>query len=175
LAVRTAGPPTALVPSLRRALAELDPDIPLAGVSTMDDVLSESVSFTRTVMAALVAFAAVAVFLAVVGLYGVLAYFVSRRTHEIGVRVALGAGVREVLGLVLTRGLIMVGLGLALGIAGALLGGRLVADLLFQVQASDPPTLVAVALLFTLVAAAACLVPAWRAWRVDPVEAFRAE
>lgn len=175
LAVRTAGPPTALVPSLRRALAELDPDVPLAGVASMDEVLTESVSFTRTVMAALAAFAAVAVFLAIVGLYGVLAYYVSRRTHEIGVRVALGAGVREVLGLVLSRGLIMVGLGLALGSTGALLGGRLVADLLFRVEAGDPPTLVAVTLLFTLVAVAACLVPAWRAWRVDPVEAFRAE
>jgi len=175
LAVRTAGPPSALIRPLRSILAEMDPDIPLADARSMEEILSGSVSFTRTVMGALAAFAAVALFLAAIGLYGVLAYYVSRRTHEIGVRVALGAGAWEILRMVLGRGLVMVALGLALGIGGALAGGRLVQELLFQVEAADPATFAAVSGFFALVALAACLIPAWRAWRVDPVVAFRAE
>jgi putative ABC transport system permease protein len=167
--------PAALVRPLRAALAAMDPEIPLANVQTMDQVLSGSVSDTRTVLRVIGAFAGVALLLAALGLYGVLAYFVTRRSREIGIRVALGAGAREVFGLVLRRGFALVGLGLALGVAGALLATRLVRSFLFEVRATDPATYVGVGVFFALVALVACLVPAWRAWRVDPVTTFRTE
>jgi putative ABC transport system permease protein len=167
--------PTALVGPLRAALAELDPDIPLADIRTMDEVLSGSVSDTRVVMRVVGAFAGVALLLAALGLYGVLAYFVTRRSREIGIRVALGASVREVFGLVLGRGFALVGLGLVFGVIGALAATRLVRTFLFEVAATDPTTFVGVGVFFAVVALVACLVPAWRAWRVDPVAALRTE
>ncbi|MEJ2677575.1 MAG: ABC transporter permease [Gemmatimonadota bacterium] len=175
LAARTAGPPSALVRQLRLALKEMDPDIPLADPRTMDDVLAGSVSSPRTTAAALTGFAGVALFLAALGLYGVLAYYVARRSHEIGVRVALGARARNVFGLVLGQGFALVGIGLLLGIGAAVVGSRFLQQFLFQVEPRDPVTFVGVPLFFAAVALAACLIPAWRAWRVDPVEAFRAE
>ncbi|MEJ2185753.1 MAG: ABC transporter permease [Gemmatimonadota bacterium] len=175
LAVRTAGPPSARVRSLRSTLTEMDPDVPLADPRTMDDVLAGSVSSPRTVAAALTGFAGVALFLAALGLYGVLAYYVSRRGHEIGVRMALGARARNVFGLILGQGFALVGMGLLLGIAVAVVGSRFLQQFLFEVNPRDPVTFVGVPLFFAAVALAACLIPAWRAWRVDPVEAFRAE
>ncbi|MEJ2218678.1 MAG: ABC transporter permease, partial [Gemmatimonadota bacterium] len=175
LAVRTAGPPSALVRPLRSALSERDPDIPLADPRTMDDVLASSVSSPRVMTTALAGFAGVALFLAALGLYGVLAYYVARRTHEIGVRMALGARARNVFGMVLSRGFALVGLGLLLGVAGALGASRLLQQFLFQVTPQDAVTFVGVPVFFAVVALVACLLPAWRAWRVDPVEAFRAE
>lgn len=174
LVVRSARP-TTLIRPLHAALTRMDPNIPLADAQTMNRVLLSSVSDTRTVMRVIGAFAGVALLLAALGLYGVLAYFVSRRSREIGIRVALGADARDVLSLVLRRGFALVGLGLALGIAGALVTTRLVRSFLFEVQATDPSTLVGVVGFFAVVALVACLVPAWRAWRVDPVEALRAE
>ncbi|MCK5650795.1 MAG: FtsX-like permease family protein, partial [Gemmatimonadetes bacterium] len=120
-------------------------------------------------------FASVAIALAALGLYGVLAFFVTKRVHEIGIRVALGASGGNVLRLVITRGMILVGVGSILGIVGALGATRLVDDMLFQVTATDPVTYVGVTGIFLLVALGACVLPAWRAIRVDPVEAFRAE
>jgi putative ABC transport system permease protein len=175
LAVHTTGPPTAIVNQLREALRRLDPDVPLAGVFTMDEVVSRSMSFQRTVTGAVGLFAAVALFLAALGLYGVLAYFVVQRTHEIGLRVALGARAADILGMVLSRGFALVGLGLAIGVVAALGGARLIRQFLFEVGASDIATFAGVVLFFATVALAACLLPAWRAWRVDPVVAFRTE
>jgi putative ABC transport system permease protein len=175
LAVRTAGPPSALVRPLRSALTEMDPDIPFADPRTMNDVLAGSVASPRTITAALTAFAAVALFLAILGLYGILAFYVARRSHEIGVRVALGARARNVFGLVLGQGVALVGGGLLLGIVGAVVGSRYLHQFLFEVEPRDPITFVGVPLVFIAVSLVACLVPAWRAWRVDPVEAFRAE
>lgn len=138
-------------------------------------MVSGSIAFTRTVMAALGAFAAVALFLAALGLYGVLAYYVARRSHEIGIRVALGAKACNVFGMILSRGFALVAVGLVLGTAGALAGSRLIRDLLFQVDATDPATVAGVGLFFAVVALVACFIPAWRALRVDPVQAFRTE
>ena len=175
LAVRTAGDPRSIIEVLRATLREMDPDIPLAGVATMDEVLSRSVSFQRTVMSALGLFAGVALFLAAVGLYGVLAYYVAQRNREIGIRMAMGATGRDVFKMVLSRGFVLVGLGLVVGIGGAIGAGRLIQTLLFQVEASDPVTLLSISVFFVLVALLACLIPAWRAWRIDPVVAFRSE
>ena len=141
----------------------------------MEDAVSSSISSARSVTAILGMFASVAIALAALGLYGVLAFFVTKRVHEIGIRVALGASGGKVLRLVITRGMILVGVGSVLGIAGALGATRLVDDMLFQVTATDPVTYVGVTGIFLLVALGACVLPAWRAIRVDPVEAFRAE
>ena len=135
----------------------------------------QRISTTRSVTAILGMFASVALALAALGLYGVLAFFVTKRVHEIGIRVALGASGGKVLRLVITKGMILVGVGSILGIAGALGATRLVDDMLFQVTATDPVTYVGVTGIFLLVALGACVLPAWRAIRVDPVEAFRAE
>jgi putative ABC transport system permease protein len=174
LAVRSAAPER-LVRPLRAALAEMNPDIPLASAETMEQTLADSVSSERTVMSVLTAFAGVALLLAALGLYGVLAYYVSRRRREIGIRVALGAKARDVFGLVLGRGLATVGLGLGLGVAIALAVTRFLQASLFHVTATDPVTFAGVTVFFAAVALVACLLPAWRAWRVDPVEVFRTE
>ncbi len=139
------------------------------------DALSNSVAGTLSVTTALGMFATVALALAALGLYGVLAFFVTQRMHEIGIRVALGASGGSVLRLVITRGMILVGVGSALGVAGAIGATRLVQGMLFQTSATDPVTFAGVTGFFLLVALGACVLPAWRALRVDPVEAFRAE
>ncbi len=138
-------------------------------------MLTESVSFTRTVTAALGVFAAVAILLAALGLYGLLAFFVAQRRHEIGVRIAMGATASSVLRLVMRRGVALVALGLVVGVIGAAGATRLIREMLFQVDPTDPGTLIAVSLFLLLVVLAACAIPAWRASRVDPVVAFRAE
>jgi putative ABC transport system permease protein len=177
LAVRTDGAPLALVPMLREALRELDPEIPLAEVSTMDAVITDSDTITqsRATTGALAIFAGIAVLLATVGLYGVLAYSVSQRSHEIGVRMALGARGGNVLGMVLGQGMLLVAVGLALGVLGAVAAGRLIEEQLFGIGSTDPLTYLGVCAVFAVVAAAACLVPSFRATRVDPLEALQAE
>jgi ABC-type antimicrobial peptide transport system permease subunit len=129
----------------------------------------------RSIMTTLVAFSAVAVLLAVIGLYGLMAYHVSRRVHEIGVRMALGASVASVAGGIVRRGLALVAIGLGLAIPLSLLAGRLIRQMLFSVGAADPVTYLGVAAFFLGVTALACVLPARRAARVDPAEAFRAE
>ncbi|MCL7971313.1 MAG: ABC transporter permease, partial [marine benthic group bacterium] len=175
LVVHTRGEPTAVVAQLREILQRLDPDIPLAHVASMEEVIQRSTSFERTIVGAVGLFAAVALFMAALGLYGVLAYHVQQRTHEIGIRVALGARAEHILRMVVGQGFLLVGIGLAIGIAAAFGGARLIRDLLFGIGAADPATFGAVVLFFSLVALIACLLPAWRAWKVDPVVAFRAE
>jgi putative ABC transport system permease protein len=175
VAVRTRGEPAEVTGRIREILGALDPDVPLSGVATMDDVLARSLAERRALLLVLGAFAVVAALLATVGLYGVLAYRVARRVREIGVRMALGATVASVSRDVLLGGLRLVLLGLALGLPASWFASRLVRGMLYQVGTADPLTYVAVSVFFGTVAAAACLLPARRAAKVDPARAFHAE
>ena len=166
---------SALGPELRRAVAEIDPALPLIRMRTMEDVIGDSVARPRFLTTLLGIFAGIALALAAVGTYGILAYLVTERRQEIGIRMALGADQRTILRLVLVRGLLLSGIGLAIGLAGSLLLSRVLGTLLFNVPPNDPVTLALVAGVIAVVGAAACLVPAWRATRTDPLIALRAE
>ena len=173
--LRTEGDPTAVMSDVRRAVAEIDPREVVYNVQTMDEVVSNSFAARRLSMILLGAFAALALVLACVGIYGVISYLVGQRTHEIGVRMALGAQRRDVLRLVLGQGARMALIGVAVGIAAALGLTRLMSNQLFGVSAHDPLTFAAVAALLIVVAVAACYIPARRAMRVDPMIALRHE
>jgi putative ABC transport system permease protein len=175
LAVGIATDPTSLIRPIQERVWELDRDIILSDVRTMEDALSSSVADTRSVTTVLGMFATVALALAALGLYGVLAFFVTQRTREIGIRVALGASGGNVLRLVITRGMLLVGGGLVLGVAGAIGASRLMEGMLFRINATDPATFAGVTGFFLIVALGSCLLPAWRALRVDPLEALRIE
>jgi len=176
LVARTAGPePLALIPGTRRAIAELDSTLPVADIRTMDDVFRSSVARPRFVMTLLAAFALIAVALAAVGIYGVLAHTVALRTNEIGVRMALGARRRQILADVVRQGLGLAAIGVALGVLLSLALSRLLQSLVFGISATDPLTLALVVAVVAFVALCACLVPAGRAVRVDPMVALRAE
>jgi predicted permease len=166
---------SALAPELRRAVAEIDPALPLIRMRTMEDVVGDSIARPRFLTTLLGIFAAVALALAAVGTYGILAYLVTERRQEIGIRMALGADRGMILRLVLLRGLLLSGLGLAIGLAASLGLSRVLGTLLFNVPPNDPATLALVAGVIAVVGAAACLVPAWRATRTDPLIALRAE
>jgi ABC-type antimicrobial peptide transport system permease subunit len=142
---------------------------------TMDDVFSQSVVRPRFLAQLLTIFGALALVLAAIGTYGILSYAVTERRHEIGIRMALGADRGAVLGMVLGQGMRVTALGLVVGIIGSLLLTRLVSTLLFEVKPTDPVTFLAVAVFITIIAALACLVPARRATRVDPMVALRDE
>jgi putative ABC transport system permease protein len=174
-AVHTAGSPTALTPSLRSLLKEVDPNLPLADVQTLDEIVSRSVAPRRFNMLLLAIFAVVALLLALVGVYGVLAYSVGRRTAEIGLRVALGATPRSVLALIVGQGMRPILAGIAIGLAIAVGLSRFVSSLLFNVKPVDPLTYGAVTLLVMIAALFSCYIPARRALRVDPVAALRQE
>ncbi|MEK6410077.1 MAG: ABC transporter permease [Acidobacteriota bacterium] len=175
LAVRTAVDPLSLAAAVREAIHAIDPDQPVSNIRTMDDVLGQETAMRRLGMTLLVIFAAVALLLATLGIYGVLAYFVVQHTPEIGVRLALGAPRLGILGLVLKKGmtLALLGVGIGLGVAFALT--RLMASLLFGMTATDPLTFGMIAMLLTGVALLACYIPARRATRVDPMVALRYE
>ncbi len=175
LALRTSVEPMSVAQSVRSALAQLDRDMPLTNVRTMDQIVVDSTSESRTQTWVLSAFAAVALVMAALGIYGVMSYSVAQGTHDMGIRMALGASAGDVLGLVLRKGLLLTALGLVVGLAGAFGLTRLLSSLLFNVKPTDPWTFIAVALLLTLVALAAGYIPARRAARVDPVEALRFE
>jgi putative ABC transport system permease protein len=175
MVVHTAGDPAALASSLRTAIRDVDPAVPVEAAAPMETVVAESLAGNRFRTLLLGSFAAVALLLAALGLYGTLAYFVGQRTHELGVRMALGAAHGQVLKGVLARGLGLAGAGVALGLVGALLAGRLLQGLLFGVGASDVGTLALTVAVLGAVAVAASLLPAWRATRVDPVRCMRAE
>jgi putative ABC transport system permease protein len=174
-AIHTAGNPTALTSTLRSILKELDPNLPLSNVQTMDEVVSQSVAPRRFNMFLITIFASVALLLALVGVYGVLAYSVGRRTAEIGLRVALGATPGKILGLIVGQGMRPIFIGIGVGLAGALALSRFVSSLLFGVKPVDPVTYGAVTLLVIAAALLSCYVPALRALRVDPVSALRQE
>ncbi len=167
--------PLEMVPALRRSVRETDKNIPFAQVQTMDSRLAGFLAQPRFQTLLVGLFAVVSLILAVVGLYAVLAYFVRQRVRELSIRMALGAGVRNVFALVVGRGMAMVGLGIAIGVAGGFAGVRVLRSLLFDVAAGDALTFGSVSLCLALVALTACLVPAWRAVRIDPSEALRGE
>jgi putative ABC transport system permease protein len=173
--VRTAVPPQSLVPALEQAVWSLDRDMPVTAVRTMDELRMDSLAPRRLNMLLLGVFAAVALVLAVVGTYAVMAYVVSERVHEMGIRLALGARPAEVLWLVASRGLRVGAVGVVLGLAGALAAGRGLRGLLFGVTPTDPATLVAVALIIAKAVLVASYFPARRAARVDPMIALRTE
>ena len=174
-AVRTAGDPNRALPAVRAAIHGIDRDVPIAAIATMDANISNSMGQRRFAMLLLGLFAAMAMVLASIGIYGVMSYSVTQRAHEIGIRMALGAARRNVLAMVMRQGLLLVGIGVVIGVAGALALTRLIASQLFGVQPSDPTTFVLVALTLVGVAALATFVPAMRATRVDPVVALRDE
>jgi putative ABC transport system permease protein len=175
LAIRTSGDTSNLVGSVRQIIREVDPDQPISNGATMAELLGTEASQRRMGMIMLVAFAALALLLASLGIYGVLAYFVTQHTSEIGVRLALGATTRNILLLVLRKGMGLTLLGVVIGIAAALALTRLMSSLLFGVKAVDPLTFVAVPLLLGGVALLACYLPARRATKVDPLIALRYE
>lgn len=175
LVVQTSADPMAFASSVRQVIHRLDPDIPATEVATMQRWIEDSVARPRFQTGLLASFAGLALLLAVLGIYGVMSYAVAQRTHEIGVRMALGAQRVDVARLVLGRGVFLTLLGLAIGIAGALALGRYLETLLFEVKPADPATLAAVIALLLAVAIAACLLPARRATRVDPMVALHYE
>jgi putative ABC transport system permease protein len=175
LTVRTASQPSAIIPNLRQIVRSLDPEVPLFQVRTMQEVLSESVAPRRFNMLLLAAFAGLALLLASIGIYGVMSYSVSQYTHEIGIRMALGASAANVLRLIVRQGMYLVLIGLAIGAAGALALTRVMSSLLFDVKPADPLTFLSVSMLLAAVAFAASYLPARRATRVDPMIALRYE
>jgi putative ABC transport system permease protein len=175
VAIRAAGSPDAIVPAVTARVHELDPNVPVADVRTMDEVLDISVVQRRMTMMLLGLFAAIALALAAVGIYGVISYTVSQRTQEIGIRMALGAQRAAVLSMVLRQALTLAIGGIVIGGAGAMLLTGLMRNLLYGVRPTDPVTFMIVAVLLGLVAAAAAAIPGLRATRVDPVVALRAE
>jgi ABC-type antimicrobial peptide transport system permease subunit len=173
VALRTDRSATELAGPLRTLVREIDPGMPLFRVQTMEQVVSAAVAPARFAMALMVAFAALALLLAVIGIYSVLGYAVGRRTREIGVRIALGAERASVVALVVRQGMGMALLGVIAGTAAALAATRLLEGMLYGVAPRDPLTFAAVSLVFLVVAAAACAAPALRAARVPTTEALR--
>src|SRR5262252_1993784 len=173
--VRASGDPLALTASVREAVREVDRDQPIANIRSMEQIMSSMAGESRFGALLLGVFAAVALLLSAIGIYGVIAYSVAQRTREIGIRMALGAQGRSVLGLVIGQGMKLALIGVGVGIAGALALTRVLSSLLFNVSATDPLTFVVVSTLLSLVALLACYVPARRATKVDPMIALRTE
>jgi predicted permease len=173
LHVRTTGDPGLLVPGVRREIRALEPNLPVPNVVPMTETLRTSLYAARTGASLLTGFAALALVLASVGVYGVLAFSIARRTREIGIRQALGAGKRQVFSLIVREGMWLVALGMAIGLAAAAYSGRFLSRFLFGVSALDAVTFAAVPLLLASIALVACLVPARRAMHVEPTEALR--
>jgi predicted permease len=175
LMVRASGDPAPILSAIRGTMQRLDPGLPLSDAMSAADVLGESVKPQRFSMTVVGLFALVALGLAAIGIYGVLANAVTQQTHEIGVRMALGARAGDVMWAVLRRALALMAIGVAIGTAGALALARVMAGLLYQIHPTDAATFAGAALLLAALAVAASLVPAWRATRVDPLTALRAE
>jgi putative ABC transport system permease protein len=173
--VRTSGPPLGMAAAVRDQVWAIDKNVPVTNVQTMEQVFGTSVAQPRFSMLVVGLFAALALLLASVGIYGVMAYSVSRRAHEIGVRMALGARTGQVLSLVLKEGLTLTLFGIAIGLGGAFALTRVMSTLLFEVSAKDPFTFAGVSILLAAVALLACYVPARRATKVDPLVALRYE
>ena len=175
VAFRTSGPIEPILPAVRQIVRQLDPLQPIQSLESVDAGFAESASRPRFFLILMTIFAALALTLASVGLFGVLSFAVSQRTREMGIRVALGAGAGRVRSLVLKEGMRMAALGVALGVVGSLWASRVLESLLFQTSATDAVTLGSVASFMLGVAAFASWIPARRATRVDPVQALRAE
>jgi putative ABC transport system permease protein len=173
--VRTGGDPEALAPAIKNVIHALDPEAPLHDIRTMDECQAFDLGRARFQTVLLGIFAAIALLLTAVGLYGVVAYSVAQRTHEIGVRMALGASRSHVVAMVLNRGVQLTLIGIAIGVAGALALARVVQALLYETAPRDPATYLLVCITLSLVALAASYLPALRASRVDPMVALRQE
>ena len=171
--LRTAGDPVSVIPAVRRAVAAVDPDHPMAGLATMDERLESNVPQLDSLVLVIVAFALTAALLAALGIYSVVAYAAARRTREIGIRIALGARTREIVALVSRRALVFVSAGLAFGLAVALAATGLLESQLWGVSRTDPATFAGTVVLLALVAAAACFVPTRRAVMLNPTVALR--
>ena len=175
LIVRADVPAATAALMIRNEVKALNPNMPAPNIQTMDAMLADVVAQPRFQTTLLTLFGVVALLLSAVGIYGVMAYTVSQRSHEIGIRIALGANARNVIKLVVVRGMILVILGLAIGLTGAFALTRLMSGLLFEVSPTDPLTFAGIPVLLAAVALGACLVPARRATRVDPMIALRSE
>jgi len=173
LVVKTAGTPLLMIPAVRREVRALDGNLPIAAIRSMQDVVDTSIATPRLTGWLLGVFAALALALAAVGVYGVLSYVVTHRRQEIGVRIAMGAGPGRVLGLILRGGMLLAGTGIALGLALAAITTRLIAALLHGVEPLDPVTFAVAPAILLLVALGASLIPAWRATRVDPAQTMK--
>jgi putative ABC transport system permease protein len=172
MVIRTAGDPAGFATTLRREVQALDKDQPIYNLSTMDEVVMNSLGTRRVSMQLFAVFACAALLLAALGIYGVMAYSVTQRTQEIGLRMALGAQKSDVLGLVIRQGMTLTVIGVVVGLAGAFALTRVIGNLLYGVTATDPATFVAIPLLLLLVALLACYLPARRAARLDPTRAL---
>ncbi|MEK6281433.1 MAG: ABC transporter permease [Acidobacteriota bacterium] len=175
LVVRSASEPLSLVTAVKSQIQMIDKDLPLDDAESMQQILSDSNSGRRFNMLLLTVFAMVALVLAIVGIYGVMSYTVTQRTHEIGIRVAIGAQSRDVFRMVIGQGMMLALIGVAFGLAGALALTRLMTTMLFGVEPTDPVTFVSIAVLLTAVALVACYIPGRRATKVNPIEALRYE
>ncbi len=175
LAVRSAVDPASLADAVRREVAAVDPEQPISNVTTLEQTLSQAVAPRRFNTVLLGIFAAIALVLSIVGIYGVIAYSVTQRTHEVGIRMALGAGRGDVVKLIVGQGLRLTLVGVGLGIVAALVLTRFLSSLLYAVKPTDPMTFVAVSVTLAAVALLACYIPARRATRVDPIVALRYE
>jgi len=173
LVARVAADPASLTAAVRREILALDPQLPLYNVRPMERIVDESVAPQRLSTMLFGGFAALALALAAIGIYGVMSYAVAQRTHEIGIRIALGARTRDVLQLVVTQGMKPALTGVAIGLAAAFGLTRLMKNLLFDVSATDPLTFVVITLLLTAIGLLACWIPARRAAKVDPLLALR--
>jgi putative ABC transport system permease protein len=175
LVISTAVEPLSLAAAARRTIWEIDKDQPVSNIRTMEDILSDSIARQRFSMLLLGIFAAVALVLAAVGIYGVMSYSVAQRTREIGIRMALGARRGDVLMLTVGGGLKLVLIGVAIGLGAAFVLTRVMSSLLFGVSATDPATYIIISLILVSVAALASYIPARRATKVDPMVALRYE
>ena len=175
LVARTAGEPAAVAGAIVRAIHETDPAVPVYDIRTMEDRMHDSLARQRFSTIMLGAFAAFAMMLAIVGVYGVMSHLVTQGTHDIGVRMALGARRSSIVGMVIRRGMELMGAGLVLGLAGAALATRVMAGLLFGVSTSDAATFSVVTAILATTGVIASYLPARRATRVDPVVALREE
>jgi putative ABC transport system permease protein len=175
LIARTTGDPAAAAPAIKKALQSLDPDLPLYSIRPMTEIIGDTMGSQRLTNLLLCSFAAIALLLAAVGVYGVMSVYVSNRTNEFGIRLALGQGPLSLLLSIMRQGLLLALAGIAAGIAGALALTQVIASLLFEVSATDPIIFTGIPLLLTAVALVACLIPARRASRVDPMVALRYE
>ncbi|HKW49922.1 MAG TPA: FtsX-like permease family protein, partial [Gemmatimonadaceae bacterium] len=173
--VRSSSDPTPLAAAVRDIVRELDRTVAVSDIRTMDAVVAESIRGVRFTVLLVGAFALAALLLGAIGIYGVMSYLVGQRTQEMGIRLALGASVAGVVGLVVGRAARLAAIGAAVGIVAALFATRWLSTLLYEISATDPVTFVAVPLLFLLVAVLASYAPARRATRIDPVRALRAE
>jgi len=171
--IRTSGKPLDELPAVRDAVHELDSQLPVDNPRELSEVVTDSSSQQRFLALLLGLFAGLALVLAAVGIYGVIAYSVAQRTHELGIRIALGAGARELMGMVLGEGLRLAGAGVVVGLTGAWGLSRFLSSLLYGVRPNDPLTFAAVALVLLLVALLACYIPARRATKVNPMRALR--